>query len=83
MTVEEHLYFYCRIKDIKTDYAQTIESIVNMLKIQDEYKKKVRELSGGNKRKVSIAIAVLGNPEMMIFDEPTSGLDPLSRRAVW
>jgi ABC-type multidrug transport system ATPase subunit len=62
MTVEEHLYFYCRIKDIKTDYAQTIESIVNMLKIQDEYKKKVRELSGGNKRKVSIAIAVLGNP---------------------
>jgi ABC-type multidrug transport system ATPase subunit len=54
-----------------------------MLKIQDEYKKKVRELSGGNKRKVSIAIAVLGNPEMMIFDEPTSGLDPLSRRAVW
>lgn len=83
MTVEEHLYFYCRIKNIKTDYAQTIESIVNMLKIQDEYKKKVRELSGGNKRKVSIAIAVLGNPEMMIFDEPTSGLDPLSRRAVW
>lgn len=42
MTVEEHLYFYCRIKNVKSDYLQTIESIVNMLKIQDEYKKKVR-----------------------------------------
>ncbi len=54
-----------------------------MLRIKDEFKKKVNELSGGNKRKLSIAIAVLGTPELMIFDEPTSGLDPLSRRSVW
>jgi ABC-2 type transport system ATP-binding protein len=54
-----------------------------MLRIKEEFGKKVKELSGGNKRKLSIAIAVLGTPELMIFDEPTSGLDPLSRRSVW
>jgi ABC-type multidrug transport system ATPase subunit len=39
-----------------------------MLGIRDEFGKKAKELSGGNKRKLSIAIAVLGNPELMIFD---------------
>lgn len=43
----------------------------------------VKELSGGNKRKLSIAIAIIGRPEILIFDEPTSGLDPLSRIYVW
>ena len=40
-------------------------------------------MSGGNKRKLSIGIALLGTPDLFIFDEPTSGLDPLSRRKVW
>lgn len=62
LTVEQHMYFYCRIKGVKSDYKDTIDSIINMLKIRDEFGKKVKELSGGNKRKLSIAIAVLANP---------------------
>jgi len=45
--------------------------------------KKSAQLSGGNKRKLSFCIALLGNPHLLIFDEPTSGLDPVSRRNIW
>ena len=54
-----------------------------MLNISGERKKQVKQLSGGNKRKLTIAIAIIGSPQILIFDEPTSGLDPLSRIHVW
>ena len=43
----------------------------------------VRTYSGGMKRRLSVAIACLGNPRVLILDEPTTGLDPISRRQVW
>ncbi|CAG7663857.1 unnamed protein product, partial [Allacma fusca] len=45
--------------------------------------KKVGAYSGGNKRKLSTAVAMLGNPSVVFFDEPTTGLDPVARRHVW
>lgn len=79
--------FYASIKLFKLREGESIEDhieeVIKTLGIEEERKKKAKELSGGNKRKLSIAIAIIGRPEILIFDEPTSGLDPLSRIYVW
>ena len=46
-------------------------------------KTKAGKLSGGNKRKLCVAIALIGGPNMQFFDEPSSGVDPISRRYLW
>lgn len=56
---------------------------MSLVELYGERKKKVKDLSGGMKRRLSLAIAIIGNPSILILDEPTSGLDPHSRRAVW
>ncbi len=49
-----------------------------------EYENEVSEtLSAGNKRKLSIALAILGNPKVIFLDEPSKGMDPVSKRFVW
>ncbi|GBM28672.1 hypothetical protein AVEN_147291-1, partial [Araneus ventricosus] len=40
-------------------------------------------ISGGNKRKLSVAIALIGSPPLILLDEPTAGVDPVSRRKIW
>lgn len=49
----------------------------------DHINKKSSELSGGMKRRLSIAISMVGNPQLLLLDEPTTGLDPESRREIW
>lgn len=44
---------------------------------------KAGNLSGGNKRKLAVSMAMLANPKIMFFDEPSSGVDPISRRFLW
>jgi len=84
LTVEEHLYLYGRMKGLD---GVKLENAVND-KIRDmqltEYRdRQVGFLSGGNMRKTSVAMAVIGEPPVIFLDEPSSGMDPFARRFMW
>ena len=84
LTVNEHLELYSSIRGIKHEnQVQVIEWALNTLSLREHQDKQVSTLSGGNKRKLSAAIALLGNPKVVLLDEPTSGMDPIARRFLW
>jgi ATP-binding cassette, subfamily A (ABC1), member 3 len=75
MTVEEHLYYYGRLKQV-TNIAEEVDRLINQLNLRVERHKQAATLSGGNKRKLSVAIALIGSPPIVLLDEPSSGMDP-------
>lgn len=80
----DHLRFFGRLKGLSSEELEAeIEVLANKILIQDELPKFVKDLSGGNKRKISLACALIGGSDILFLDEPTSGLDPVSRRGVW
>jgi ATP-binding cassette subfamily A (ABC1) protein 1 len=84
LTVKEHLELYARLRGIEN---KNITSVVNMVIAKMGLKKytdkQAGTLSGGNKRKLSTAIALIGDPQIIFLDEPTSGMDPKARRYLW
>ena len=84
LTVREHLELFGKLKGLSKSEAriQTDELIKN-LELEPQAKNRVGELSGGQKRRILIGLAMLGKPPLLILDEPTTGLDPQSRRTVW
>lgn len=84
MTVEEHLYFYASIKGIpKNLHKDIVENAIVELNLSDHRTKCAGALSGGNKRKLSVGMATLGNPPIILLDEPSAGMDPEARRFMW
>ena len=84
MTVEEHLEYYARLKGIPMKRrAELINKQIIDMNLDDHRKKPAGTLSGGNKRKLSVAIAILGNPPIILLDEPSAGMDPEARRFMW
>jgi len=84
MTVYENLEFYARLKGVKIDYmTQIINSVIYELKLEEFTKKLAGNLSGGNKRKLAVAISMLCSPPIILLDEPSKGMDPESRRFMW
>ncbi|NXC42520.1 ABCAA protein, partial [Penelope pileata] len=84
LTVKENLQTFAEIKGIKSkDVQQEVQNILELLDISNVQDTQAEKLSGGQKRKLSIGIAMLGKPQVLLLDEPTAGLDPLSRHQVW
>jgi len=84
LTVKEHLCLYARIKGIsETNLPNVVQSIMEKMDLLDFSNKAAGSLSGGNKRKLSVAIAMIGGPSIVFLDEPSTGMDPVARRFMW
>ncbi|GMI20925.1 hypothetical protein TeGR_g12 [Tetraparma gracilis] len=84
LTVEEHLDLYSRIKGVAVaKQAQVVQKIMKEMDLLDFANKAAGSLSGGNKRKLSVAIAMIGGPSIVFLDEPSTGMDPVARRFMW
>ena len=84
LSVFENLIVYARYFDIpKRESVPVANTLLSFVELGDRGKTSIKDLSGGMKRRLMLARALINTPELMILDEPTTGLDPHSRRAVW
>ena len=82
LTVEEHLEYMCKIKGSKIN-KQEIEELINKIDLAPKKNSLCKTLSGGQKRKLCIALALIGDSKIILLDEPTSGMDVMARRSLW
>ena len=82
LTVSEHLEYISEIKGSKANNEE-IKNLVNKLGLEEKSNSLCSTLSGGQKRNLCIALALIGNSKIILLDEPTSGMDPISRKTLW
>jgi ATP-binding cassette subfamily A (ABC1) protein 3 len=82
MTVLEHLQFYARIRGVQ-EIEHNVEAVIKAVGLQAFSSRMAAKLSGGNKRKLSLGIALIGNPTVLLLDEPSSGMDAAAKRVMW
>jgi lipooligosaccharide transport system ATP-binding protein len=84
MTVRENLYIYGRYFGIARSVLRTkVDELLEFAQLTDRGKSKVEPLSGGMKRRLTIARSLINDPEILLLDEPTTGLDPQARHVLW
>ncbi|KAL8832809.1 MAG: hypothetical protein Q9170_004731 [Blastenia crenularia] len=82
MTVLEHLRFYARVRGVE-DVENNVQEVLRAVGLEPFCHRMAAALSGGNKRKLSLAIALMGNPAVLLLDEPSSGMDVCAKRIMW
>jgi ABC-type multidrug transport system ATPase subunit len=82
LTAQEHLELYAKLK-LRKGFAKEVRRVMTNMKLGKYKNYKVCELSGGYKRRLCIAIAFLGSPNLVILDEPCSGIDTHARKTIW
>ncbi|KAK6117971.1 hypothetical protein DH2020_048286 [Rehmannia glutinosa] len=81
---EEHLSLFASIKGLAPASVKLVaQKLLAEVKLTDDAKVRSCSYSGGMKRRLSVAIALIGEPKLLILDEPTTGMDPINRRHVW
>jgi ABC-type multidrug transport system ATPase subunit len=86
LSVRQHLVFFAKLKGLRRDQVEVaaldIASAVG-LGTSEVYNRNAGDLSGGMRRRLSIAISLIGAPSVFVLDEPTTGLDPSTRNSIW
>jgi len=88
LTVREHVQFFSRLKGLyskmsKAEAEEQIDQLIKDVALSEKSNTPSSKLSGGMKRKLSVAMAFCGGSTVVFLDEPTSGMDPFSRRFTW
>ncbi|KAH0618397.1 hypothetical protein JD844_017546 [Phrynosoma platyrhinos] len=84
LTVAEHIWFYAQLKGKSREEAKfEMEMMLADIGLPHKRNEEAQNLSGGMQRKLSVAIAFVGEAKVIVLDEPTSGVDPYSRRSIW
>ena len=81
LTVKENLEFFANI--YSNNNIKTINEVIEVFNLKDVLNQRAKTLSGGYKRRLSIAIALISKPKILFLDEPTLGLDIFARRELW
>lgn len=84
LTAKENLIFFGQMKGLKKQELNAeVTRVAEVVKLTNDLNNKVEGFSGGMKRRLSLALALLGDPALLVLDEPTVGIDPALRRQVW
>ncbi|MFC0523561.1 ABC transporter ATP-binding protein [Pontibacillus salicampi] len=84
LTAEENLDFFGAIYGLKRkERKERMRNVMEVVGLQDHLRKPVSQYSGGMKRRLSLAIAMIHEPDILILDEPTVGIDPMLRQSIW